>query len=159
MTPLQRKNFTDKIQRVLHVPGNYRGGILEFALVVDYHMPKEQIDAICKDMIAALKSCDKIFMNARMNLIKWVSDDDIRKEVSSMGLVQMGRTTQDHEQGNAQKSLDELTRQLKLFYARSKIIIVLTDGAYVIHSEEEVEANKKPFLGRKMIMVGTQDFM
>jgi len=159
MTPLQRKNFTDQIQRILHVPGNYRGGVLEFALVVDYCLPPEQIEAACKEMIAALKSCDKIFMNARLNLIKWISDEDIRKEVSSMGMVQMGRAFSDYEPGDTGKSLDELTRQLKLFYARSKIIIVLTAGEYLIVDEEIVENNKKPFLGRKMMLTEPIHFL
>lgn len=158
MTPLQRKNFTDQIQRVLHIPGNYRGGILEFALVVDYCLPVEQLESACKEMITALKSCDKIFMNARLNLIKWVSDEDIRKEVSSMGMVQMGRAFTDYEKGDTQKSLDELTRQLKLFYARSKIVIVLTGGEYVVVDEASVEANKKPFLGRKMMVLEPKHF-
>lgn len=159
MTPLQRKNFTDKIQRILHVPGNYRGGILEFALVVDYCISREELEAVCKEMMAALKSCDKIFMNARFNLIKWIGEDDIRKEVSSMGLVQMGRAFEDYETGSEDKSMDELTRQLKLYYARSKIIIILSDDTYQIQEETVVDANKKPFLGRKMLLVKTEDFV
>ena len=159
MTPLQRKEFIDRIQRVLHVPGNYRGGILEMAIVVDYGISEEMLQAACKEMIAALKNCDKIFMNARCNLIKWVDDTDIRKEVSSVGLVQMGRAFADYVPANKNKSLDELLRQLKFFYARSKIIIVLTNGEYVQLDKEAIEAYKKPFLGKKLLLFETKHFL
>lgn len=159
MTPLQRKEFVNQIQRVLHVPGNYRGGILEMALVADYGISKENLEEACKEMVNALKSCDKIFMNARFNLIKWVDDEDIRKEVSSMGVVQMGRAFEDYVPANPQKSLDELLRQLKLFYARSKIVIVLTDGDYTIQSTAAVESYQKPFLGKKLLLLGINHFL
>ena len=55
MTPLQRKEFVNQIQRVLHVPGNYRGGILEMALVADYGISKENLEEACKEMVNALK--------------------------------------------------------------------------------------------------------
>ena len=34
------------VMRILHVPGNYDGGILEMAIVADYHIPKDELDRI-----------------------------------------------------------------------------------------------------------------
>lgn len=159
MTPLQRKKFTNQIQRILHVPGNYRGGVLEFVIVVDYCLSQEVINVAVKEMITVLKNTDKIFLNARLNIIKWISDEKIIKEVSSMGMAQMGRSFEVWENGDLKKSYDELTRQLKLFYARSKIVIVLSKGDYITKEKEAVEKNLKPFLGRKMYLISPNDIL
>ena len=53
----------------------------------------------------------------------------------------------------SEKSLDELLRQLKLFYARSKIIIVITDGSYERVDEKKIQEYLHPFLGRKIIVL------
>lgn len=152
MNQIEKIKLNNQVERILHIPGNYRGGILEFALVLDYHIPKEILMETAKEIVAALKAHSKIFQNARLNLIKWVSDSDIRKEVSAMGIVQMGRCFEDYETGSAEKSYDELTRQLKLFYARSKLIIWITDGSYQVLDEEQVKQNLKPFLRKKMLL-------
>ena len=51
------------------------------------------------------------------------------------------------------KTMQELTRQLKLFYARSKVIIVITDGSYTTGDVEKTKANLHPFLYRKMLFL------
>ena len=71
----------------------------------------------------------------------------------------MGRSFEVWENGDLKKSYDELTRQLKLFYARSKIVIVLSKGDYITKEKEEVEKNLKPFLGRKMYLISPNDIL
>lgn len=154
-TDVQLLQIKNAAMRALHVPGNYRGGILEMALAVDYHMDGGQLRTQCGQIAGALKRTDEIFRNVRLNLIKWVSDDEIIKEVSSLAALQLGRGFEDHEpeRGHDGKSLDELLRQLKLFYARSKIIILITDGSYRRVDEEKIREHLQPFLGRKLVVV------
>lgn len=163
ITDIQIMKIKNEVMRILHVPGNYTGGILEMAIVADYHMSVEELNEITKKVANGLKHQNEIFRNVRLNLIKWVSDAEIIKEVSSLTKLQMGRAYDDYEKCKFQqfsqkedgsvKTLDELFRQLKLFYARSKLIIVLTDGAYRIEDECKVTEYLNPFLKRKIIIV------
>jgi len=151
MKLLEKKELIWQVERILHIPGNYQGGILEMALILDYHIPKELLEKLSDEILTVLQTHSAIFRNVRLNLVKWVSDQDIRKEVSSVGMVRMGRCFQDYERGCGQKSYDELTRQLKLFYARSKLILFITDGSFQIKDSKQTEENLKPFLQKKLI--------
>ena len=151
LSDIQLLQIKNAIKRVLHVPGNYTGGILEMAIVVDYSVPKEELDENVKQIANALKRQDETFRNVRLNLIKWISDECIIKEVSSLTVLQMGRGLEEYEQyaelsKKQEKTVDELFRQLKLFYARSKVIIVLTDGSYLVEDESKVTEYLNPFL-------------
>lgn len=158
LSDIQLLQIKNAIKRVLHVPGNYTGGILEMAIVVDYAIPKEELAEHVKQIANALKRQDETFRNVRLNLIKWVTDACIIKEVSSLTVLQMGRGFEEYDKyadapGKEEKSVDELFRQLKLFYARSKVILVLTDGAYKVAEESTAKAHLQPFLGRKMVFI------
>ena len=182
ITDMQLMKIKNGVMRILHVPGNYDGGILEMAIVADYHIPKEELDAMASKLANGLKRQNETFRNVRLNLIKWVSDEQIVKEISALPALQMGRAFGDYDEltarvkmcaegssadapaggapgeiyANAEKqpkTLDELLRQLKLFYARSKLIIVLTDGSYRIEDEKKVWEHLNPFLRRKLLIV------
>lgn len=162
ITDMQLMKIKNGVMRILHVPGNYDGGILEMAIVADYHIPKEELSAMAAKLAHGLKRQNETFRNVRLNLIKWVSDEQIVKEISALPALQMGRAFADYEESPADekqpgvaqlKSLDELLRQLKLFYARSKLIIVLTDGSYQIADEKKVWEHLNPFLRRKLLIV------
>lgn len=155
LTDMQLLRIKNGVMRILHVPGNYAGGILEMAIVVDYHVPKEEIREMSYQIADTLKHQNETFRNVRLNLVKWISDEQIIKEISSLTSLQMGRGYDDHGQtkSSKEKTLDELLRQLKLFYARSKIVIVLTDGSYQIKEEDKIEEYLNPFLRRKLLMI------
>ena len=158
LSDIQLLQIKNAIKRVLYVPGNYTGGILEMAIVADYAIPKEELAENIKQIANALKRQDETFRNVRLNLIKWVSDRCIIKEVSSLTVLQMGRGLEEYEkyadlEEKSEKTVDELFRQLKLFYARSKVILVITGGDYKIAEESAVKACLQPFLGRKMVFV------
>lgn len=151
----------------LHVPGNYTGGRLEMAVAVDCRIPAEELKEDCAKIAAALKRQDEVFRNVRLNLIRWISDEVIEKEVSSLAVLQMGtafsetdRKEEDGGQAEYQekqeaepKEMDELLRQLKLYYARSKVILLLTDGNYMVKDEKAVSDALNPFLKRKLVLI------
>lgn len=155
LTDIQLLQIRNTAMRVLHVPGNYSGGILEMAVVADCSICKEQLNEECAQIASALKRTDEVFRNVRLNLIKWISDKEIIKEISSLPRLQMGGVFEDYEirECDENKSLDELLRQLKLFYARSKIIIVVSGGSYQVNDEKKVDEYLHPFLGRKLIFL------
>lgn len=158
MNVVQQMQFKNAIERVLHVPGNYTGGPLEMALVCDYHIPEEELRQITAQLIDCLKRHSEVFRNVRLNLIKWIDDAHIVKEVTPLPYVRMGKAFEDYGQyrGNSdtgEKTMEELTRQLKLFYARSKVIVVVTDGSFTVGDKIKTKENLYPFLYRKMLLV------
>ena len=70
-----------------------------------------------------------------------------------MAHLQLGTYFESYQQKNEDKALEILTGQLKKFYARSKLIIVLTDGKFSVRESAELEESLKPFLGKKLIFV------
>lgn len=161
MNAVTRIQLKNGVERVLHVPGNYTTGqILEMALVLDYHMPEPELRERCAQLVDLLKLSSEVFRNVRLNVIKWIDDDHIVKEVGSLPQVRMGRVFDDYGaygMGSGpgvreEKSFAELARQLKLFYARSKLILVLTDGSFAPGDMAELKAGMHPFLHRKLLI-------
>ncbi len=170
LTPVERIQLNHHVDRVLHVQGNYMGGILEMALVLDCDVPLEVLQEKSVGILRTLKQHSEVFRNVRLNVIQWVSDTCIIKEVSSVSAVQMGRMFGDYSmpeikntasnlQSDLPKTLDELTRQLQLFYARSKLILVLTEGNYRIADRDAVRKYMQPFLHRKLLMIQPDGIM
>lgn len=156
-SPTERLQFKNQVERILHIQGNYTGGILEMALVLDYDMPLTSLRERSAAIIKALKMHSEVFRNVRLNVIKWVSDDCLIKEVSAFAMVQMGRIFEDYDllkkNGNEPKKLDVLASQLQMFYARSKLILVLTNGNYCLEDKEAVCKFMQPFLHKKLLIL------
>lgn len=169
MNIVQQKQLGNLVERILHASGGYTEGILEMALVCDYHIPEQELRQVTGEIVSILKRHSEVFRNVRLNVIKWIDDSLIVKETAPMAYVQMGTVFQDYYSLMADmlglkevardlmvtgpKSLQELTRQLKLFYARSKLIIVVTDGSFCVGNLKKVKEYFQPFLHRKMLFV------
>lgn len=141
------------VERILNVPGNYKGGILEMALVVDCGLDKETAKSSVQAIIKALKSHSETFRNVRLNVIWWKSDEEIVTEVTPMTVMQMGTPFEDYEKQCKEKHIDALLKNLKMFQARSKLILLLSDGKFQIESDEGCMESLKPFLGRKTLLL------
>lgn len=160
MNVVGQMQLKNAVERVLHVPGNYSGGVLEMALVCDYHISEAKLKETTAEIIDCLKRHSEVFRNVRLNLIKWVDDGRIVKEIVPMAYVRMGRVFEDYAllwgEGSLgekmPKTMQELTRQLKLFYARSKVVIIITDGSYTVGDITNTKANLYPFLYRKLLI-------
>lgn len=152
-TPVERMQIKNAVERVLHVPGNYGGGMLEMAMVFDCNIPEDCMRQIGKDIAALLKSHSETFRNVRLNTICWAENDKLIKEVSSIPLLQMGRCFEGYQCEKKTKRLELLTEQLKKFYARSKIIMLFTDGDYTVEDRALFQESTHPFLYRKLIVL------
>ena len=150
---IQLLKMKQGVERILHVPGNYKGGVLEMALIIDCNMEKgcakESVCAIVK----ALKSHSETFRNVRLNVVWWKKDDQIETEVIPMPMMQMGTPFEAYEKQAAMKRVDCLFANLKLFQARSKLILLISDGDFSVENEENCMESLKPFLGRKMLLL------
>ena len=140
-------------ERILHVPGNYKGGILEMALVIDCNLDRQKAKENVQAIVKALKSHSETFRNVRLNVVWWKSDEEIITEVMPMTVLQIGTPFESYEKMAAQKRIDGLFANLKMFQARSKLILLLSDGQFGIEQEENCMESLKPFLGRKMLLM------
>ena len=150
---IQLLKMKQSVERILHVPGNYKGGILEMAIIVDCAMDKVSAKENIQAIIKALKSHSETFRNVRLNVIWWKSDEQIVTEVIPMTVLQMGTPFDSYEQVEEEKNIDELFKNLKLFQARSKLILLLSEGKFGIGNVEGCMESLKPFLGRKMLLL------
>lgn len=148
-----RKNLKNAVERVLHVPHNYTGGILEMTFVVDYTLPTETAVSMIKETAAVLRSHSQIFQNVRLNLLHWKEDGVLINQPVPISMLQLGRGLEDYETLPCEKSLDALTDTLKRFHARSKLIICLLGTGAVVLDKERSRKNLQPFLGRKSIFL------
>lgn len=154
LTQVQKLQLRNEVQRVLHVPGNYTGGILEMAIVIDHCLPKDQVKETLKEIVQTLKQTDQVFRNVRLNVIDWFDDEHFEKSIKGMPMLMMDTYYEDYRQQETDKKrLELLAAQLKKFYARSKLILLLSNKTYQTEDETMLQAEMKPFLHRKLILI------
>lgn len=148
--------FKNTIERILHVRGNYQGGILEMTLVVDGNLEVATRKELIPKLIGALKQQGEVFRNVRFNYSLWNSDTEITNKVCPMMLAMTEAFYQEEEKNTNEKGMEKLVDYLKKFHARSKIIILVTDGKYTIEDEVAIKTSMQPFLDKKLVVVTTK---
>lgn len=152
------KKFRDTVERILHVPGNYRGGILEMAVVVDTALNKDILKSLLPQLLRGLKQNGIVFMNVRFNYILW-KQNTIETQVCPMmqglleGFYESYEQDSEFKRERQKKNFGNLIEYLKLFQARSKIVILLTTGNENYWNTEEYKKLMQPFLDKKLLVV------
>lgn len=152
LSPVFLKQFKDAVEHILHVPGNYRGNVLEMTVVVDGAVEKEAAEVL-PQLLRALKMHSKVFLNVRFHYVSWQSDEKMEDRVCPMTAVMLSSFYEDYEQIPQKKRLEILAEYLKKFHARSKLIILLAGDGIIVEDRQRLEGGMQPFLGRKMMMV------
>lgn len=162
---VERRQFINHIEQILHVPGNYSGGILEMTLVVDCSLPKEFILSETGEYFGFLKQHSRVFSNVRLNIVFWQNDETIRNEVSSITMLQIGRPFAEMPFDDSVKNPAVLLEYLKKFHARSKLILVLGQttayadkraviiDAFPENERRRIQEALQPFLHRKILFI------
>lgn len=153
LSPVFLMKFKNTIERILHVKGNYSGGILEMAVVIDHSLPKECVQNVVPQLFRTLKMHSEVFRNVRLNMVEWCSDEMITAQVSPMSMAGMSGYYDGYEQQKIKKDFLKLVSYLKLFQARAKVIILLTDASCEGLAQEGVKAAMQPFLDKKLMQV------
>lgn len=148
-----KKQLKNQIEFVLHTPGNYTGGILEMTIVLDHNIECEEMKRLCSQAAALLKTTGEVFRNVRLNVVDWLSDESIENAVMPLSMLQLGRIREPWIVSEKEKTLEALCSRLKLFHARSKLILVLTDGSYQTGDKNKAKEALQPFLYRKLILL------
>lgn len=151
------KQIKDAVDRILHVPGNFRGGILEMTVVVDKNLSAEGVKDVLPQIIKALKMHNEVFKNVRFNMVSW-EKDEIKNRCCPMQMVMTSGFYEDYEQKVEEKKLEDLVLYLKEFQARAKLILLLTDGTYKIEEPETIKQKMQPFLEKKMLRILLERF-
>lgn len=153
MNIIAKMNLNNAVERVLHVPGNYTGGILEMTLAVDCALPAEYVQKTAADIAATLRSHSEVFRNVRLNLLYFKSDEELENRVVPISFLQMSKCFEGYERWKEDKALDCLAGNLKLFHARSKLILVLAGEGLKIRDKSVLHGNMQPFLGKKSLFL------
>ena len=156
LTQIQKLQLNKQVDRILHAPGNQPAGKqqLEMAFVFDCSSDIEYLKSTAQDAVAALKSHDKIFQNVRSNVVFW-NAQTLTTQAMPMSFIQMGKPFVELEKSEVDNSprFDELCAYLKLYHARSKCIILFTQGNYELGEKEMVKQSLNPFLKHKLLVV------
>ncbi len=155
MTPsiIFNKQFTNKVEMILHSPCNIPNKMFEMSVVLDQNLEQEKVREIVPELLKILKRHSDVFSNVRLNMVRWMDDDNIHNQVIPMSMAMISSHYENYEQNITSKRYDKLMENLKLFHARSKLIIVVTDEKYEIGDEEELRKIMQPFLYRKVMKV------
>lgn len=183
LSQVQKLKIKNTIIRMLHAPGgpywndggrsngvNRQAGsqgqtsiskrqtpTLEMTLIFDCAMDTETAKSKGSELSAILKTTDEIFRNVRVNAVQWKSDEDICQEVTALPMLLMGRYFDSYEHKKSEKRLEVLMGYLKRFHARSRLLLLLTEGEYQIADETQLLANIKPFLYRKLLILNKDE--
>lgn len=153
MTQVEKLQLKNTVERVLHAPGNTIKNNLEWSFVFDHNMPKEEISRISKEIIITLKQYNKIFQNARLNVVEWKSDEEILHRNVSMPSIQLGSYFQDYEQQVEDKKIENLAAALKLYQARARLILLITKEKYQPEDQQKWKECMNPFLFHRLITI------
>lgn len=157
-SPVFLKQVKNSIDRILNVPGNYtKGNILEMTAVVDKNLTKEAVSRLLPELLRMLKQHDRVFQNVRFHVVYWETDESRKDIVLPMTMASMEKFYEDYEQKIMEKSVCRLAQYLTLFHARSKVIVLLTDGKFTKEDGNEVKKSMQPFLEKKMLGIILQE--
>lgn len=150
---IKKIQLKKEVERVLHVKGNFRGGILEMAVVLDASLDLDVQKEITRELAEILKTTDEVFKNVRLNVIYAVNNRQMDNTVTSLSVLQLGKYFDDKQSVNEEKTMDAVLKHLKKFQARSKLVIVITQNDLPVRDPKRVKDALNPFLKSKIIFI------
>lgn len=154
LTQLDTLQIAKRVDAILHVPGNYRGGNLEMTIVIDTTLQQEDFQEAVAGVVGALKRSNEIFRNVRLNLVMW--GKEISAKVEPMAMLMTGGAFTGYVCSPCKKCYEELFDYLKKFHARSKVILVFADKGNEIVDRQAAKEALSPFLKSKILIISEQ---
>lgn len=153
LSPVFLHQFYNRVERILHARGNFMGAVLEMTIVLDHSIPQERIRKCVTMLLRTLKQKSKVFRNVRLNIVDWMEDTELTNQVKSMMTVMMDSFYEDYQEKKTKKRIEILYQYLKFYHARSKLILLFTDGNFRMEDEKVRDEALKPFLARKLLQI------
>lgn len=158
LSPVFLKQLKNTVDRILNVPGNYtKGKVLEMTVVIDKNLSKEILAALLPEVLRSLKTHDRVFQNVRFHAAYWETDEKPEDKVLPMTMAMLDGFYEGYAQRASEKSVLRLAQYLSLFHARSKLIILLTDGSFKEEGREEIKKSMQPFLEKKLMRISIKE--
>lgn len=126
-------------------------------LVVDCNLPESYVKETTGEIAAILRSHSEVFRNVRLNLLLWYSDTEMTNQVIPLSFLQTSGCFLEYCQRSGQKRLEVLAAKLKLFHARSKLILGLMGSENYVEDERLLSESRKPFLEKKILFLREDD--
>ena len=121
--------------------------------MLDHNVSQDMVREIVPQILRSLKMHSEVFRNVRLNIVHWESDDVICNQVTPMAVAGLTSYYENYKCQSECKDFMKLVQHLKLFQARSKLIILVTDGVNEEGSLERIKAAMQPFLDKKLMQV------
>lgn len=153
-TEINALQMAKRAEAILHVPGNYRGGILEMTVVIDTSLALEDFRDAVAAVMRALKRENEIFRNVRLNLVFW--GQEMEAAVVPMAMLMTGSAFHDYRCRSQKKCYDDLFAYLKKFHARSKLILAFVDEGNEVRDMQVAREALTPFLKSKLLLISEQ---
>lgn len=154
LTEIGALQIAKKVDTILHVPGNYRGGNLEMTIVIDTSLELESFTEAVAAVVRALKRENEIFRNVRLNLVFWGRVMEMK--VMPMAMLLTGGAFDEYQCEPHKKYYEELFAYLKKFHARSKVILVFADEQNGVFDKQAAGEALSPFLKSKLLLISDQ---
>ena len=113
-----------------------------------------------KAVVDALKRSNEVFRNVRLNFVRAKEDGSFENEVIPLIFLQTGKVfeiTEKYEEKLPISSLADICAYLKLFHARSKLIIIFSDKEYELGNLQELKNSLNPFLKQKLLLIAGEE--
>lgn len=154
LTELGALQVAKRVDAILHVPGNYRGGNLEMTIVIDTSLELGDFTDAVAAVVRALKRENEIFHNVRLNLVFWGQETEAK--VVPMVMLMTGGAFGEYQCRPCKKCYEELFAYLKKFHARSKVILVFADERNDVIDVQAAKEALSPFLKSKLLLISGQ---
>lgn len=151
LTEIDALQIAKRVDGILHVPGNYRGGNLEMTIVIDTSLEQAAFAEAVAAVVRALKRSNEIFRNVRLNLVFW--GQEMQTNVVPMAMLMTGGAFQEYCCCPQKKRYEELFAYLKKFHARSKAVLVFADGRNEVSNMQAVREALTPFLKSRLLVI------
>ena len=129
---------------------------MEIAIVLDMTLPEEQLVENVKMLAECIKGHSELFRNTRVNMIYWYGQN-IEGGISSLPQLLLGKVLAENSKEtvfcDASKDITILLEKLRKFYARTKVVFLITDGQYEVVDKVYASRLLQPFLGKKMLQL------
>lgn len=154
LTEIGALQIARRVDAILHVPGNYRGGNLEMTIVIDTSLELEKFKDAVAAVVRALKRGNEIFRNVRLNLVFWGQETE--NKVVPMAMLTTGGAFDGYRCCPHKKRYEELFAYLKKFHARSKIVLIFADERNEVQDALAAKEALTPFLKNKLLIISGQ---
>lgn len=151
LTEIGALQIAKRVDAILHVPGNYRGGNLEMTIVIDTSLNLSEFGEAVTAVVRALKRSNEIFRNVRLNLVFW--GEEMRSDVVPMAMLLTGGAFQSYCCFPQKKRYEGLFAYLKKFHARSKVVLVFTDEQNEVADRQAAGEALTPFLKNRLLLI------